>query len=161
MAEELNVQMQNPAPEVPQKKKSGALKWVLIGGCGCILVIAIFFGLIFGGVFWGFKKVNAMVNPTIKAHAQAIIEGDIDKAYSYCSDEFKAATDRQSYQVFVETYKDILISPDYKFNKFNMQNNMLRLDGSVTTQDGNYYPITYIFIKKGGKWYIYTINIGG
>ncbi|MBN1521841.1 MAG: DUF4864 domain-containing protein [Candidatus Aureabacteria bacterium] len=151
--------IQEPVQTAP-KKKSGALKWVLIGGCGCVLVIVILAGLFGGGIYWGLKKFNAMIDPTIGAHAQAILEGDIDKAYSYCSEEFKAGTDFQTYQAFVADYKEILTSPDRSFTNFEMKNNLMTVSGSVTTSDGSYYPITYDLIKKGDTWYIYNIRIG-
>ena len=149
-----------PQAAAPQKKKSGALKWILIGGCGCLLVAAIILGLIGGLAYFGINKYKQTIEPTLNGHAQAILNGDIDGAYAYCSDEFKAITDRQAYEVFVQSYKPILTAQNHSFTNFNLNNNLLTVRGSVTTADGQFYPVTYQLIKKGDQWLIYSINIG-
>jgi hypothetical protein len=151
---------QKAAPAAPPQKKSGALKWVIIGGCGCVFVVILFSAVIFGGVFWGLNKAKQTVEPTLNGHAQAIMSGDMDAAYAFCSEEFKTSTDRQQYEDFVNTYKVVLTAPDKSFNSFKMENNIMTVGGTVSTPDGQTYPVSYQLIKKGDQWLIYGIDIG-
>ena len=144
----------------PQKKKSGALKWVFIGGCGCIVLIALLVALISGAVFMGINAGKKVAEPIITEQVQAIESGDVDAAYALCSEEFKAITDRNSYEDFVNTYKAALTAPNRSFSNVNREGDILTLSGNATTATGEVYPVKYQFIKKGETWFIYSIYIG-
>lgn len=48
----------SPGVQPPQPKKSGVLKWILIGGAGCALVIFLLAGGCIGAIFWGFAQAK-------------------------------------------------------------------------------------------------------
>ena len=150
---------QEPVPGAPQKKKGGALKWVFIGGCDCLVVFGIIIALIVGAAVMGVQKFKSTIDPTLSAQTQALIDGDIQTAYSYCSSAFKANTDLQNFEAFVNAHKPVLTSPDRNFTSFNLQNNLLTMEGTVTTAQGKVYSVTYKFVKEGDKWLIHSINL--
>lgn len=48
----------SPGALPPQPKKSGVLKWILIGGAGCALVLFLLAGGCVGAIFWGFAQAK-------------------------------------------------------------------------------------------------------
>ncbi|MCK5707657.1 MAG: DUF4864 domain-containing protein [Candidatus Aureabacteria bacterium] len=149
-------------PSQPPAKKKSPLKWILIGGCGCIVIIILFVALLSGGIFMGIKSGREVADPLISKQAAAIENGDIDAAYALCSDDFKAGTDRAAYENFINAAKAVLTIPlnDYTFNSVNRTNNVLTMQGTAKMSDGNTIGVEYQFIKKGEEWYFLNIKIG-
>lgn len=166
---------QNPAPTQPassqppqaqvfEKKKNNTWKWIVFGGCGCFFVLVLAIVLIFAAVIGIKKAIEKPVLPVFTAQVEAIKSGDMDKAYSYCSDEFRQITDREAFEVFINKGKKVLTAPKNSFNNAKRENNVIVLKGNfvITNENGQVetYPVTYQFINKNGQWLVNGINIG-
>lgn len=141
------------------KKKDGALKWVLFGGCGCITLVIIAVVGFFGIIYYFLNNYQKDFDPYFDKYAELILNNDIDGSYELCSDEFKKATNRKEYENFVNTYRDALTAKNRRLVSFRKENNMLALQYNVTTSKGNVYVVSYQLINENGKWYIYGIRV--
>ena len=149
--------------QAPPQKKGSALKWILLGGCGCVTIGIVGAVLLFSGVFFAakgiLKKADKKFSPVIDRFTQLLIENDINGSYAMCSPEFKRATDRESYENFVNSYIDILTSRNRTLTRYSFRNNIHTLFYEVTTSKGKTYYLQYGLVNINGQWYIYAINI--
>lgn len=87
----------------------------------------------------------------------AVRDNDIDTAYTYLSDDFRAGTAKPELAAFLE--KNQLT----QFEEANWQTRSINggrgdLIGSITTSSGGVVPISLTFAKGNGKWRIYAIQ---
>lgn len=87
----------------------------------------------------------------------AVKDGNIDRAYSYLSDDFRANTTESELAAFLE--KNQLS----RFQEANWQTRSIKggrgdLVGSITTNSGGIVPISLSFVKGSGTWKIYAIQ---
>lgn len=87
----------------------------------------------------------------------AVKDKEIDTAYSYLSDDFKASTSQSELIAFME--KNQLDN----FQEANWQSRSINggrgdLVGSITTSTGGVVPITVSFVKGQDGWKIYAIR---
>lgn len=82
---------------------------------------------------------------------------NMEQAYSYLSDDFRAGTSQSELEMFLE--KNLLTT----FQEANWQTRSINggrgeLIGSVTTDSGGVVPITLSFVKGSSGWKIYSIQ---
>lgn len=88
---------------------------------------------------------------------RAVKTNDMDKAYTYLSDDFKAGTSK------AELHDFMVSSSLSKFKEASWQSrsfhgNRGQLVGSITTVSGGVVPVTLSFVKGEGGWRIYSIQ---
>lgn len=87
----------------------------------------------------------------------AVKDDDMDTAYSYLSDDFRASTTQSELAAFLEKNR---LS---QFQEANWQTRSISggrgdLVGSITTNSGGVVPISLSFVKGNGTWKIYAIQ---
>ena len=87
----------------------------------------------------------------------AVKDKDMDKAYSYLSEDFQSGTTKGDLQLYLE--KNSLS----KFKEANWESRSINdargdLTGSITTDSGGVVPIALSFIKGDNGWKIHSIQ---
>jgi hypothetical protein len=84
-------------------------------------------------------------------------EGDMVRAYTYVSDDFKAGTSEDQLADFL--YDNALTDvTDTSWGNRSFDGNLGELSGSVSTGSGGVVPITLRFVKGDAGWRIYSIE---
>lgn len=87
----------------------------------------------------------------------AVKNKDMDKAYTYLSEDFRADTSKQDLQQFLE--KNSL--NNYKqasWSSRSISGGRGEISGSITTDSGGVVPLIIDFVKGDDGWKIYTIQ---
>jgi hypothetical protein len=137
------------------EEKKSPTKWIVLGCGGCLVVFLVFFALMFGTV-WIATSGPVKV---IDAQLAALNEGDLQKAYDFCSQGFKNATSFEKFKAFVEANPQVFKSKDSSFTKRNISGNQGTFRGTITGQDGTVTPVKYTMVKEGESWKILGIDL--
>jgi hypothetical protein len=152
------VEYQQPYPTPPatppQGKKSAVGLYVGLAAGGCFLFL-VFVAALVGLVFWLTADPLRVVNQQL----EAIRNGDVQKAYSYCSSGFKQATSYESFRDFVEG-DEVMRSPrEFASTNRNLEGNTATLDGTIVGTNGHKMPAKYTLVKEAGAWRIQYIKV--
>lgn len=90
---------------------------------------------------------------------EALREGDIQKAYSYTSKDFQAATSLNQFRDFVEAYPVFFNNRSVHFTQRSIEHHIGTLRGNLTSNDHINTPIEYKVIKEDDKWKILSIRL--
>lgn len=116
---------------------------------GIVIVIALGIGAV-----WMVTGGMADVADDFFAAAR---EGDIPRAYSLVSDDFRAGTTEDQLADFL--YDNALTDvTDASWGSRSFDGNLGVLSGSLNTGSGGVVPITLHFVKGDGGWRIYSID---
>ena len=127
---------------------------------GCVVVLAILaalaFNLIWKGVESGIENLQAM-NDFAVDHVELLQKGDVEGAYETTSDLFKQETTLEEYRTMVEG--SVLSDIDgYSFNSFSLDNNVLTLTGTITSDDTK-VPVQVVATKQNDVWTLTSIEL--
>jgi hypothetical protein len=128
------------------EKKMKTLLKVLLGIVG-VFVLAI------AAVFYFTADMTAAADEFFMAAKNK----DMDKAFSYLSEDFQSGTTKGDLQKYLE--KNSLS----KFKEANWESRSINggrgdLTGSITTDSGGVVPLTLSFVKGDNGWKIYSIQ---
>lgn len=141
-----------PAP----KGGGGYGKWIALGGIGC------FFFLVFvGGILFFVFRMTADPVKLVNEHLKAIASGDIEKAYSYTSTQFKGATSLQAFQDLVDSYPILKNATEFTSNDRSIEGGITSLKGSIHGNDGSKLDAEYQLVKEGSEFKIQYIHLLG
>lgn len=87
----------------------------------------------------------------------AVKNRDMEKAYTFLSEDFQASTSQADLEQFLE--KNLI----HKFREASWESRSINggrgtLTGSITTESGGVVPITLNFVKGDNGWKIYSIQ---
>lgn len=138
----------------PKKKTS---PWVFVGiGClGVILLLVITGVLIFALVF----SVTSAPVKVVNAQLDAIRAGDFQKAYTYCSEEFKRATSFENFKFFVQQQPSLSNNQRVKISSREIKNDICTLKGTLVSKNGGVTPVKYRLVKEEKRWRILSVRI--
>jgi len=108
------------------------------------------------GTSYIFFKTSGMVS-SADSFFTSIRDGDTERAASYASEAFKAATSPDEFALFSQQS----ILKDFKeasWTTRSIAGDTGRLEGAITTTDGGSLPIMLSMINEGGAWRIYSIQ---
>lgn len=88
---------------------------------------------------------------------KAVKSNNMDKAYAYLSDDFKAATSRDALKDFLSK-SGLMGFKDASWGQRSISGSRGELTGSVNTQSGGVIPIKISFVKGESGWKIYYIE---
>jgi hypothetical protein len=119
-----------------------------------VAVIAVVIALAVAAIFY----FTSGTVDTADAFFNSVKQGDIAKARSFLSEEFKDGTDENALKVFLTDnaifdFKEASW-PDRSIDGFYRGG----LGGSVTTENGDTVPIKLTFVKENGTWKINSIQ---
>lgn len=89
----------------------------------------------------------------------ALREGNIEKAYSYTSQDFQHETSLSSFKKFVNQYPFLKENVKVSFPEREIKNNIGIIRGTVRLKDGTMIPIQMQLIKENNQWKILGIHI--
>ncbi|MGI9317437.1 MAG: hypothetical protein ACR2QW_08915 [bacterium] len=115
------------------------------------IIVAIALGI--GSVFY---FTADMVDAT-DGFFTSVKNNDLDKAYSWLSEDFKASTSPDDLKDFV----DVNGLGNYKeasWSSRSIEGGKGEISGTITTDSGNTVPLTVGFVKGGDGWKIYSIR---
>ncbi|MEN6438080.1 MAG: hypothetical protein ABFD97_05815 [Syntrophobacter sp.] len=90
----------------------------------------------------------------------AVKSNDIDKAYSYVSDDFKAATSKDAFKDFLGK-SGLTGYKSSSWQERSTSGGRGDLTGSVSTESGGAIPLKMRFVKGESGWKIYAIEKPG
>jgi hypothetical protein len=96
---------------------------------------------------------------TVKEQLSALRSGDIVAAYSYTSQDFRAATSLDDFTSFIKEYPALNNNGDTTFTTREIKNGEGILKGTLTSKDGNKTAVEYHLIKEKGEWKILSIIV--
>lgn len=94
-----------------------------------------------------------------KGQLKALREGDMIKAYSFTSKDFRSATSLENFQKFVDSYPSLKKNESVSFSDRETNNDTGLLKGTLKSVDGAATPIEYKLIKENGEWRILSLKL--
>lgn len=145
-----------PASYPPAKSGKSWIPWA-IGGCGCLLLLIVGFGLT---LFMGVKAMTAGPEEVATSFLAAAGRGDSAAAHAYFSGPLKEAQgyDEFAAKVSANPHAFQVASTSYRNRSIDMEG--ASLEGTATLTNGAEVPISFKFVKEGEEWKLIAYNIG-
>lgn len=121
----------------------------ILKGFGIFIVVVVLLALFF----------TQGIADTAKSQLKALRDGDIIKAYSYTSKDFRSSTSLENFQKFVDNYPSLKNNKDVSFSDRETSNGIGKLKGTLKSTDGGSTPIEYELVKENGEWKILSIKL--
>jgi len=90
---------------------------------------------------------------------KAIREGDIIKAYSFTSKDFRSATTLEAFKKFVDAYPSLKNNKSVSFSSRETNNGLGTLVGTLKSVDNGTTPIEYKLVKENDEWKILNVKL--
>lgn len=139
-------------PQQPPQpvKKGHALRNIILGGLGCILVagVAIFL------IYLRFFSINLGPSRTVQHHLRAINQGRVPSAYGDFSNEFTRRHTLVEFEQELSRFSDQLPCRSSHISRIAVNNNKAEVGGTLTGKDGALFPIKYVLVREKGVWKI-------
>jgi len=119
----------------------------------------VFVGLL-AGVIWLVLSATGEPVKVIRAHLGAINENDYPGAYSYLSISLQERLPLERFQSMIEEHSQVLKTRDSTFNSRTIENDRAIIQGTLTGQQGQVSPATYVLTKEGNQWRIRAFRVG-
>lgn len=116
--------------------------------------------LLFGGFIWWVVKATGEPVKVIRAHLEAISQGDYARAHSYFSATLKQELSQEQFRAFVEKYSGVLKTRGTSFPSRKIANNVATIRGSLTGQQGRVSTVRYTLVRESGRWVIQGFRLG-
>lgn len=126
-----------------------------ITGIGCLSFL-VMIGLLIYLASW----LTSGMAKTAEDQLAAIKAGDIEKAYSLTSSDFKKATPFGSFKVFIRDYPMLATYDSVNFDSRKVQDETGELEGDLKTKQGK-FRIKYQMVKEYGQWLIQGMKLEG
>jgi hypothetical protein len=144
---------QMPAGPAPMKKGKSPLLWIGVGCCGCLLLVAIVGGGIFGSAFMATKgaadATHAWLGDVRSGRAEAVQAG--------LSERYRQADPEEIEKVTAL----IALSKDATFPARSVDNDRASMTGVLTGGGGPPQTVAIRLVKEGGAWKIDDVSLGG
>lgn len=135
------------------KKGRSPIFWVILGCCGCLLLVGLLAGVIGGGVFMATKGAadagHAWLGAARQSQSEAVING--------LSSDYRNRLSNEELETITATVRS---SSDASFMKRSIENDRALLVGTLTGGGGT-RPITLRLVKEGGAWKVDDVNFSG
>lgn len=141
--------LEQSPPPLPEKKDNLLLKLV-VGGCGCLIVLAIIFIFLFGRIF-GFTHGPTRV---VETHLKAINSDDYTGAYAQFSRGYRERTSYEDFRTELREFANLLPYKNYSLSRVTVNNDKARVEGTISARDGAIFPVRYDLVREQGKWRI-------
>jgi predicted component of type VI protein secretion system len=141
-----------PAP----KKGKGPVFWIATGCCGCLLVVVLVAGGIFGAAWWATKGVA----DAVQSELAVLRQGHIELAYAELSESWRREMDLQDFTQLVESHPALRENSDATFPVRNVSNQTATVSGFLTSAAGQREAVSFRLVKEAGAWKIAGITFG-
>jgi hypothetical protein len=143
-------------PAAPQE--AGIGKYALIAGGGCLLFLL--FAAVVGFFVYYILKITADPLKVVNSQLHALRADDLEKAYTYCSANFKQITNYQNFQNFVSGNPQLKTSKEFKSNNREIEQGVAKLKGNLVSDQGSMFPAEYHLVREGRNWKVQYIDLG-
>jgi hypothetical protein len=146
-----------PVPPVPPQE-AGIGKYALVAGGGCLLLLL--FAAVVGFFVYYIFKITADPLKVVNMQLQALKADDLEKAYTYCSADFKKITNYQNFQNFVSGNPRLKNSKEFKSNNREIEKGVTKLKGNLVSDQGSTSAAEYHLVREGRSWKVHYIDLG-
>jgi len=144
------------APPGAPKQGRSPVFWVGLGCCGCLGLVVVVIGLVFGAAFFATRgAVDA-----VRAQLAQIKAGDLDGAYKKMSPSYQQAHSAADFTAFVGRHPALKENADSTFSTQTVNNDKGHLEGVLVAKSGTREAVTYELTRHGG-WTIDDIKFEG
>lgn len=140
-------------PDEPRKSDRTLLK-VLLGGCGCLIVVAAVAILLFGKFFVALREPVKIVN----SHLEAIKEGNYNRAYSYFDADYSRAHSQDQFRQYINGFSSALPYRSASMNKVNISGRQATIEGKIEGAAGQNILVRYKMRKENDRWRIVSFQ---
>jgi predicted component of type VI protein secretion system len=144
---------QMPAGPAPARKGKSPLVWVGVGCCGCLLLVAIFAGAIFGGAYMATKGAADATH----AWLGQVRQGQSEAVQAGLSESYRGQLDAQELEQITGV---IAQSKDATFPGRSVDNDRATMTGVLTGGGGPPHPVVIRLVKEGGTWKVDGVTLG-
>jgi hypothetical protein len=90
---------------------------------------------------------------------KALRDGDMIRAYSYTSRDFRNSTSLEKFQQFVDSYPSLKNNLSVAYDSRETNNGVGTLKGTLKSNDGGTTPIEYKLVNENDEWKILSIRL--
>ena len=146
-----------PVPPAPPPE-AGIGKYALIAGGGCLLFLL--FAAVVGFFVYYVFKITADPLKVVNLQLEALKANDLEKAYTYCSAEFKKITNYQKFQDFVSGNPKLKNSKEFTSSNREISQGVAKLKGNLVSNEGSTTPVEFHLVREGRNWRVQYIDLG-
>jgi len=139
-------------------QEAGIGKYALVAGGGCLLLLL--FAAVVGFFVYYIFKITADPLKVVNMQLQALKADDLEKAYTYCSADFKKITNYQNFQNFVSGNPQLKNSKEFKSNNREIEQGVTKLKGNLVSDQGSTSAAEYHLVREGRSWKVHYIDLG-
>jgi hypothetical protein len=119
-----------------------------------LALIALFAGVVGGGVFYMTREPVKV----IETQLAEIRSGRLDAAYARLSGAYQASLTREAFAQMIEKHPALKDNADASFWNRSLQNDQMRLSGTLTARSGAKEKVAYELHRENGEWKIGAIR---
>ncbi len=146
----MNWNPNDPNPDVPPKPKDSILLKLLLGGCGCLIIVGILFAVFAGKFFVSFTGPSRIA----KEHIEALNARDTEKAYEYFSGEYQKNHSLATFKSEIDAFSDAFPLAEYSLKHVQVVNDKATVEGIFTGKNGIVIPVRYLLVLEKKEWKI-------
>lgn len=129
------------APVAPKKRT-----WLKV-----LIIIILLMVAIIGGAFW----MTAGASGVATEFMESVVAHDGERAYALISTSLKAdGGTLESFEAYLSSDSIFSKVTSYEITGRSIENSTGRVEGTLTTSDGNTYPFSIVLAKVDGKWQV-------
>lgn len=121
----------------------------------CLGMLVVYVGLLGATILYFTRGVD----DTVQHQLAAIRAGDLEKAYSYTSSQFKEATSYDAFREFIDQVPALKDNESSSFMSKSINDNEAIISGTVRSREGTVTSIEYLLIYEDKVWRIEGIRI--
>lgn len=121
----------------------------------CFGMLVVYVGLLAGTILY----FTGGAADTVRYQLSAIRTGDLEKAYSYTSKQFKEATSYDAFREFIDQVPALKDNESSSFTSQSINNNEGVIGGTVRSREGTVTSIEYLLVYEDRAWRIEGIRI--
>jgi hypothetical protein len=141
----------------PPRKGRSPFFWAAAGCGGCLLMVALFVGVIAGGAWY----MTSGAAEAAKAQLEDLRGGRLDAAYARFSEEYRGNVSREAFAAFVQRHPALKDPADSTFLSRNVSNDRAQISGTLKAGSGASETVAYRLVRQGGQWVIEDIEVDG
>ena len=150
----------SPVPHVvhtpePEKKR-GPMFWGVVGGVGCLAVVAAVLGVVFGGAYFMTKGAVEAAQAQLKD----LKSGNLDAAYARTTSGYQQDHPQPVFTAFVQRHPGLVGNTESTFSDRSVKNETARLAGTLSHPSGT-ESVVYEMVKEGGAWKVSGLTVEG
>jgi hypothetical protein len=151
----MSVDLSAEVPAYPPKKSRW---WVwLLGGCGCLTLVAVAAGL---AMYFGVRAITAGPEQVVQDFLAAAGAGNAVEAHGYFSQPLQAEQPLEELSRVIEERPHLFRVTDTTFTSRSRDGSRASFSGTVTLERGTRMPASFVLVKENDDWRLLSYEIG-